>query len=79
VWGDYFEERMAYVRGLTYGETLTDEEAIYQVCKAYIVDGRFALYENGLYVWFNAYDIGSYASGPGGVTVPYSEIEDILK
>ena len=48
-------------------------------------DGRFALPENfgfspeGMIFYFNSYDIAPYYFGPTELTIPYSELHDVLK
>ncbi|MCR9250743.1 MAG: DUF3298 and DUF4163 domain-containing protein [bacterium] len=48
-------------------------------------NGKFELTKNigltkqGLNVYFNSYEIAPYVMGPSSITIPYSEISDILK
>jgi hypothetical protein len=39
----------------------------------------FAIRDNGLTFYYNAYDIAAYAMGPTEVIVPYEELSDLIK
>ncbi|KAA3638580.1 MAG: DUF3298 domain-containing protein, partial [Bacteroidetes bacterium] len=40
---------------------------------------NFALTEEGLYFFYNPYEVGAYVLGPTSFTIPYGEIESIME
>jgi len=43
------------------------------------LNNNFSINENGLYFFYNQYEIACYAAGTFGIEIPYINIEDMLK
>jgi ABC-type transport system substrate-binding protein len=44
-----------------------------------VLPQNFAITQEGLYLFYNTYEIGPYAAGPYEVNIPWTRLEDILK
>ncbi len=45
---------------------------------AFTLPANFALTKEGLYLFYNPYEVGAYVLGPTAFTIPYQEIESIM-
>ncbi|MDX2361435.1 MAG: RsiV family protein [Crocinitomicaceae bacterium] len=59
------------------GQTL--EEAGYEFGDAFYLCNNFSIYKDGLYVYYDRYEIGPYAMPPSEVMIPMAEIQHLLK
>lgn len=70
------KEKFRVARELEQGESL--ENAGFYFGDSFTLPSNFALTKDGLYLFYNPYEVGAYVLGSTSFTIPYKEIEDIL-
>jgi hypothetical protein len=71
------EDKFRYARNLSKEESL--ENAGFLFGDSFTLPANYALTENGLYLFYNPYEVGAYVLGYTSFTIPYKEIKPILK
>lgn len=54
------------------------EDAGFFFGDSFILPANFALTEEGLFLFYNPYEVGAYVLGPTSFTIPYQDIESII-
>jgi hypothetical protein len=69
-------EKFRKVREIKKGQSF--ESAGFLFGESFTLPSNFALTEEGLYLFYNPYEVGAYVLGPTAFTIPYEEIESIM-
>lgn len=69
-------EKFRKARNIKKGHSF--ESAGFLFGDSFTLPANFALTEEGLYLFYNPYEVGAYVLGPTAFTIPYQEIESIM-
>jgi len=71
------EKHFRNVHGLSPKQDLNDAEFFGN--GPFALPANFALLDSGLYFYYNNYEVAPYVAGPTEFTIPYSELDGMLK
>lgn len=70
-------EKFRKARNIQAGDSF--ESAGFLFGDSFSLPANFALTEEGLFLFYNPYEVGAYVLGPTSFTIPYREIETIME